>query len=85
MTAEEYRNALSQWKLRHKAAANFFCITVITSQRYATGERSVPPSMAMLIYLMQQMKLTPDKVREWLADVAPSPWTSSSPNKRRWG
>lgn len=83
MTADEYRNALSQWKLRHKAAAEFFCITVITSQRYATGERPVPPSMAMLIYLMQRMKLTPEKVREWLADVEPSPWPVPLSSKRR--
>lgn len=74
MTADEYRNALSKWKLKHKAAADFFSITVITSQRYATGERQVPPPMAMLIHLMLVMKLDPPKVREWLADAQPSPW-----------
>ncbi|MCJ2084575.1 hypothetical protein MKK88_01010 [Methylobacterium sp. E-005] len=80
MTADDYRNALAKWKLKHKAAAEFFCITVITSQRYATGERQVPPPMAMLIHLMLAMKLDPPKVREWLDDVQPPVWRKRQRN-----
>ena len=65
MTADEYRNALATWKLRHKAAAEFFGITVITSQRYATGEREVPAPMAKLIRLMLALRYTPAYVDSW--------------------
>jgi hypothetical protein len=68
MTTDDYRDALTKWKLRHKAAADFFGITVITSQRYATGERDVPAPMAKLIRLMLALRLTPAKVSEWLGD-----------------
>lgn len=68
MTGAEYLSALKGWGMRHKAAAAFFGFTVITSQRYATGEREVPQSLEMLIRLMLAMKLTPDKVVEWLME-----------------
>lgn len=68
MSPDEYRDALKLWGMRHKAAAEFFGFTVITSQRYATGERNIPPTLAVLIRLMIAMKLTPAKVREWLDD-----------------
>lgn len=72
MTADEYRDALGRWHMKHKAAAAFFGFTVITSQRYATGERKVPQPLAMLIALMLALKLTPDRARDWLEANPPA-------------
>lgn len=59
---------MQRWSLKHQDAADFFGFSVITSQRYATGERDVPQSLEMLIRLMIALKLDPAKVTEWLEE-----------------
>ncbi len=72
MTADEYQAALKRWGMKHRAASEFFGFTVITSQRYATGEREVPTTLAMLIRLMMALKLTPETASEWIAEADPT-------------
>ncbi|WP_336492407.1 hypothetical protein [Methylobacterium nigriterrae] len=67
MTADEYRAALKRLGLTHVAAAAFLGVEEITSRRWATAKTRVPGSVSTLLRLIIALKLTPDKVREWLS------------------
>lgn len=68
MTPEQYREAIKRLGLNQSDAGAFIGVNPVTSRRWATGKADVPPPVSMLLRLMLAMKLSPEKVREWLAD-----------------
>lgn len=69
MTADEYREALKRLGLTQVGAAAFLQVNGVTSRKWATGKSPVPPAVSMLFRLMIALKLTPEKVEEWLTDA----------------
>ena len=67
MTADEYRTILKRLSLTQGGAAAFLGVNAVTSRRWATGRADIPQSAEMLLRLMVAMKLTPEKVQEWLS------------------
>jgi hypothetical protein len=63
MTANQYRKALEALELSQARAAEFFGISLRTSQGYALDEYPVPEAIAKLLRLMVRLKLKPDEVR----------------------
>jgi DNA-binding transcriptional regulator YdaS (Cro superfamily) len=63
MTAHQYRAALAKLGLSQIAAARLLGSADRTSRRWALGERSVPPAVAILLKLMIAGKITPDDLR----------------------
>jgi hypothetical protein len=58
MTAKQYQAALDRLKLSQLGAARLFGADGRTSRRWASGERSVPPQVAILLKLMLAGKIT---------------------------
>ncbi len=69
MTPDEYREILKRLDLTQVGAATFLGVNGVTSRRWATGKAEIPQSAAMLLRLMVAMKLTPQKVQEWLSET----------------
>lgn len=68
MSADEYRNTLKSLGLTQVGAAAFLGVNGVTSRRWATGKANIPQATTMLLRLMLAMKLSPEKVKEWLAE-----------------
>lgn len=66
MSGDEYRKAIARLSLTQKSAAEFLGVSYITSRRWAAGLAPVHPTVAILLTLMLAMKLTPEKVKEWI-------------------
>lgn len=58
LTAKQYQAALDRLKLSQLGAARLFKADGRTSRRWASGERSVPESVAILLKLMLVGKIT---------------------------
>jgi hypothetical protein len=67
MTPTEYRDALKSLGLTQSGAGPFLGVDPVTSRRWASGKAAVPGSVSKLLRLMVVMKLTPEKVEEWLS------------------
>ena len=63
MTSNQYRKALEALGMSQQAAANFFGVSLRTSQGYALGEYPVPEAVAKLLRLMIRLDLKPEDVR----------------------
>lgn len=61
MTAAEYEAAIAALGLNKSQAAKFLDISPRTSNRYAAGH--VPAAVAMLLWLMVDIRIRPEKVR----------------------
>jgi hypothetical protein len=66
MSAGQYKEAIRRLALTQKSAAEFLGVSYITSRRWAAGLAPVHPTVATLLTLMLAMKLTPEKVKEWI-------------------
>jgi hypothetical protein len=62
MTSKQYQAALDRLKLSQLGAARLFGADGRTSRRWASGERSVPPQIAILLKLMLAGKITPKDI-----------------------
>ena len=62
MTANQFRTALSRLKLSQLGAARLFQADGRTARRWALGERSIPPTVAILLKLMLAGKITADDI-----------------------
>lgn len=63
MTKNQYRKALDDLGMSQQAAANFFGVSLRTSQGYALGEYPVPEVVAKLLRLMVRLGLKPEDVK----------------------
>lgn len=63
-----FRAALKRLGLPLYKAADFLGVSSSTVRNWANGRARVPQHVAMLLHLMVAMKLTPDKVQEWVED-----------------
>ncbi|TIL38494.1 hypothetical protein [Mesorhizobium sp.] len=54
MTADEYRKALERLGLTQYQAAALFGVDGRTSQRWALGERAIPPPLARLLAYIER-------------------------------
>ena len=66
MSAIQYRAAIKRLSLTQRSAAEFLGVSYITSRRWAADMAPVHPTVATLLTLMLAMKLTPEKVKEWI-------------------
>ena len=62
MTAKQFQAALDRLKLSQLGAARLFGADGRTARRWASGERSIPPTVAILIKLMLAGKIKPDDI-----------------------
>ena len=69
MNADEYRNTLKRLDDTQVGSAAFFGVSGVTSRGWGSGKAGIPEATAMLLRLMLAMKLSPEKVKEWLADA----------------
>jgi transcriptional regulator with XRE-family HTH domain len=69
MPADEYRDTIKRLGLTQAGAGRFLGVTEVTSRRWATGRVLVPQTVAKLLSLMVALKLTPEKVDEWLENA----------------
>jgi len=60
------RSALGHLKLPLYKAAVFLGVSDATVRNWANDRARVPQHVAMLLRLMIALKLTPDKVQEWI-------------------
>lgn len=58
MTSNQYRAALAKLGLSQLAAARLLQADGRTSRRWALGERSIPPTVAVLLRLLLKGKVT---------------------------
>jgi hypothetical protein len=63
MNAVEYRAALKRLGLSQRAAGPWLGVSSRQAQRFASAERAVPESIAMLIRLVLRLGLPVDEVR----------------------
>lgn len=63
-----FRAALKRLGLPLYKAAGFLGVSSSTVRNWANGRARVPQHVAMLLHLMIAMKLTPEKVAEWVED-----------------
>lgn len=63
MTSDEYRAALEALGLSQVEGSAVLGSDERTSRRWASGERSVPPSVAKLLRLMIAMEIEPSVVK----------------------
>jgi hypothetical protein len=63
MTAKQYQAAIDRLGLSQLGAARLFGADGRTSRRWASGERSVPETVAILLRLMIAGKITADDIR----------------------
>jgi len=64
MTANEYRKALERLGLTQHQAAALFGVDGRTSQKWANGERAVPPPVARLLAYIE--RYGPELAREMM-------------------
>ena len=64
MTANQFRAALDRLGLSQLEAARLFKSNDRTVRRWAIGERSVPPTVAIMLKLMLAGKITADDLRQ---------------------
>lgn len=62
MTPNQFRNALDRLGLSQLGAARLFDADGRTARRWALGERSVPPGVAILLRLLMAGKITADDI-----------------------
>ena len=58
MTANQFRTALGRLELSQLGAARLFGADGRTARRWALGERSIPPTVAILLKLLVAGKIT---------------------------
>lgn len=63
MTANQYRKAIEALGMSQQAAADFFGVSLRTSQGYALDEYPVPEAIAKLLRLMVRLELKPSDVK----------------------
>ena len=63
MYAVEYRAALKRLALSQRAAGPWLGVSSRQAERFASGERAIPESIAKLIRLVLRLGLTVDEVR----------------------
>ncbi len=66
MTPQAFTEALGRLSLSQVEAARFLGKGDRIIRRYQKGETPVPYETAMLLRLMLALKLTPEKVKEWI-------------------
>ena len=64
MTANQFREALKRLGLSTVKAAKLFDADRRTTRRWADDERTVPPTVAILLRLLMRKKLTADDIEE---------------------
>jgi transcriptional regulator with XRE-family HTH domain len=64
MTANQFRAALDRLGLSQLGAARLFGADGRTARRWALGERSIPPTVAILIRLMLAGKIKPADIEK---------------------
>lgn len=64
MSPDELVHALHALKLSQEGAARLIGHTGRGMRRWIAGDRSIPPTVAILIRLLVSGKITPDDVRE---------------------
>ncbi len=64
MTAKQFQAALDRLKLSQLGAARLFGADGRTARRWASGERSIPPTVAILLKLMLAGKITADDIQD---------------------
>lgn len=69
MDGISFRRALASLNLPLYKAAPFLGVSDATVRNWANGRARVPQSVSMLLRLMLALKLTPEKVMEWLEDA----------------
>lgn len=62
MTANQFRTALDRLGLSQLGAARLFGADGRTARRWALGERSIPPTVAILLRLLSAGKITTDDI-----------------------
>ena len=62
MTANQFRSALSRLELSQLGAARLFGADGRTTRRWALGERSIPPAVAILLRLLLAGKVTVEDI-----------------------
>jgi hypothetical protein len=62
MTSNQFRNALRRLELSQLGAARLFRADGRTARRWAGDERSIPPTVEILLRLMLAGKITPDDI-----------------------
>lgn len=64
MTANQFRNTLDRLGLSQVGAARLFGADPRTTRRWALGERSIPPTVAILLRLLMAGKITADDIEK---------------------
>ena len=64
MNPDEFRQALERLGLTQVAAARLLCVEDRTARRWASGATSIPPSIALLLRLIEHVGL--ERVRRLL-------------------
>jgi hypothetical protein len=62
MTANQFRSALSRLDLSQVGAARLFGADGRTTRRWALGERSIPPTVTILLRLLMAGKITVEDI-----------------------
>lgn len=62
MTANQFRNALGRLGLSQLGAARLFGADGRTARRWALGERSIPPTVEILLRLLLEGMITADDI-----------------------
>ena len=62
MTASQFRNALDRLGLSQLGAARLLGADGRTARRWALGERSIPPTVAILLRLLMADRITAEDI-----------------------
>ena len=73
MTPEEYREAIKRLGLSQGAAATLLGVHSVTSRRWASDSREIPPTVERFLKLVIALRLTPQQVEDWIASVDLTP------------
>lgn len=68
MDGLSFREALKSLNLPLYKAAEFLGVSDATVRNWANDRARIPQHVAMLLRLMIALKLTPEKVNEWLEE-----------------
>jgi DNA-binding transcriptional regulator YiaG len=69
MTPDEYREAIQRLGLSQQKAAALLGVHAVTSRRWASEARDIPPTVDRFLRLIIALRLTPQQVEDWIASV----------------
>jgi transcriptional regulator with XRE-family HTH domain len=75
MTPDEYREAIKRLGLSQPKAAALLGVHSVTSRRWASDSREIPPTVERFLRLVIALRLTPAQVEDWIASVDLTPAT----------